>query len=176
MWWRIRTGSGSWLVSFVTDPTSSFSAFHIHNMGTYSQLILDRNIIHILVSHRNHVCIRFNCQEMAVCGAYLVWQLVCGHVAIMTMWHTYMTIMTSWHTYMTLWQQAPGQWSYLHMTGRSIWSHQIWKRRPTLFQSVLKYFWKSLKVSLKGGQYWWLSFGLTLFWWIQVVPRIVSNQ
>ena len=97
IWWRLRTGSGSWLVSFVTDPTSSFLAFHIHNMCTYSQLYLDGNIIHILVSHRNHVCIRFNCQEMAVCGAYLVWQLVCGHVAIITMWHTYMTIMTSWH-------------------------------------------------------------------------------
>ena len=26
--------------------------------------------------------------------------------------------------YMTLWQQPPGQWSYLQMTGRSIWYRQ----------------------------------------------------
>ena len=88
-------------------------------------LNLDGNIIHILVSHRNHVCIRFNCQEMAAVCVGPTW---CDnwYVAMLQLWQCDTHTWQLWHhdTYMTLWQQAPGQWSYLHMTGRSIWLRQ----------------------------------------------------
>ena len=75
------------------------------------------------------VCIKLNCQEMAAlsasvwpagvtigmrpCCNYHTWQLWRYDAYTWQLWHC--------DTYMTLWQQPTGQWSYLHMTGTSIW-------------------------------------------------------